>query len=612
MDFVLFLIGMFLVIGSGALYNYFLSIEYYESEFTFFRTIPYEYVALFVAYLPSFLLFQIVLTVLLGKKLRFLNPIVKEVKNFSVTKEYKFDTGLKDKRGINLIKHLSTVFDQYKELEDFYSNKRKELNQIKTDVKEVMDMQDLLVIRISEDKKVLDANKKVLDTFNVDTVANFNQKIVSIITIFENEADDAFLSNPTDNARRVKVGNFFYDLHIKKFEGKNEYLLTLYDVTDMKENVDRLTHEKNFDQTTGLRTEKLLNKNQSMFIFSIENYPYFLRYYSEEVLTIFLKKFFKRGGYVKFDDFYCLAENRFAIQSDKELKIEEIKNSLESSLTVVVKGNKFHFNPIIKIAEGMNFEAARKFYDIATLDPTTHLSIENEGIDKIINEAIEEDRIELSYSLIKQIGSENKIFMINPLIREKFTNEPLFNHEIEEVARDLGLYLQSLQHGMKKEKEQIKAKKIMITLTEQDLFYGPAIESFIGFLKEEEINLTINFIIEKEYDEAYKVMNRFKEEGFKIAIGNIGKTFFNIRDIYSLQVKFLLLDESIEKLVEKDAGWNNIVSSLKDTVKYQETRVVSEFSKRADYTIDNKRLLFEVADENEDTLMDSGEEKILF
>ncbi len=175
-------------------------------------------------------------------------------------------------------------------------------------IKSILDAQDNIML-ISNIKTITNVNKKFLEFFKIQSLDTFINENKCISTLFKNEkgffslemlknSDKnwiEYIQNLNEVDRIVKIKNInnidrVFTIHIDQYEFKGEhYVISLTDITELKEKSNLLEYQSSHDLLTGLynrqklheifgkeiRRDKRYNHDLSLILFDIDHFKNF-------------------------------------------------------------------------------------------------------------------------------------------------------------------------------------------------------------------------------------------------------------------------------------------------------------------------------------------------
>jgi diguanylate cyclase (GGDEF)-like protein len=179
---------------------------------------------------------------------------------------------------------------------------QQEVNKINT----ILDGQDNIVL-VSNNNKINRVNKKFLEFFNVDSVEGFLDKYENIYSLFENGygfitnekllSEDCWISYvkdlpEVDRVVKIKTNddeNKIFTINIDNYDNtEDHYVISLTDITKLKEKSNLLEYQASHDSLTGL-----FNRNKFNHIFGKE-LRRALRYKNDLSIVLFDIDHFKK------------------------------------------------------------------------------------------------------------------------------------------------------------------------------------------------------------------------------------------------------------------------------------------------------------------------------
>ncbi len=231
------------------------------------------------------------------------------------------------------------------ELEKINLNLKHQVEEAVKQTKSILDAQDNIVI-LTDLNKIIDVNKKFLEFFDVKDLNEFNEKNGSILSKlkkvkgFFNESILANNENWIEGLQKldeldrvVKIENKqqvdrIFSVNVDDYEHKGEhYVISLTDITELKEKSNLLEYQATHDQLTGLFNRQKFN---NMFTKEIKRGK---RYSNSLSLIIF-----------DIDDFKSFNDNFGHPVGDEVLKViaKIVSNSIrEHDIAVRWGGEEF-------------------------------------------------------------------------------------------------------------------------------------------------------------------------------------------------------------------------------------------------------------------------------
>lgn len=268
----------------------------------------------------------------------------------------------------SMIKAVEPIFlrEELKLVNENFENK---IEEVICKTKSILDAQDNIVI-LSTFDNITDVNKKFLEFFDVNSIENFYEKKESILNTFKseygffskesinndknwilnlkklNEIDRVVKILDKDNQERIHTVN------IDKYGNSEEqYVISLTDITKLKEKSNLLEYQATHDSLTGLfnkqkfkeiftkeiRREKRYGNSLCVIIFNIDNFKNFNNdfghFVGDEVLKIIsnivLNNVREHDSVVRWDEeefFILLPQTKI---NGAEQVAEKIRTSIE-------------------------------------------------------------------------------------------------------------------------------------------------------------------------------------------------------------------------------------------------------------------------------------------
>lgn len=206
----------------------------------------------------------------------------------------------------SMIKAVEPIFLR-KELEKINSTLENKVEEAVQQTKSILDAQDNIVI-LTDLEKVVEANKRFLEFFEVSSLEEFFDKKGSLLDQFvddgkffsKNSLKDgenwiSLLSRLNEIDRTVKIVNTLgeervFTVNVDDYENKGEhYVISFTDITQLKEKSNLLEYQANHDQLTGLfnrqkfndifrkeiKRERRYDNSLSLIIFDIDDFKSF-------------------------------------------------------------------------------------------------------------------------------------------------------------------------------------------------------------------------------------------------------------------------------------------------------------------------------------------------
>jgi len=173
-------------------------------------------------------------------------------------------------------------------------------------IKSILDAQDNIVI-VTNHENITNVNRKFLEFFQVDTIDQFTSKISNIYELFQEEYGFVtkdllikqecwitYIKKLPEVDRVVKIKNHndevrIFTINIDNYDDKDDfYVISLTDITELKEKSNLLEYQASHDSLTGLN-----NRNKFKDIFGKEIRRGF-RYNNDLSLVLFDLDHFKQ------------------------------------------------------------------------------------------------------------------------------------------------------------------------------------------------------------------------------------------------------------------------------------------------------------------------------
>jgi len=425
----------------------------------------------------------------------------------------------------------------------------------------------------------------------------------------------------------TKDGGYFYQKStIIPFKNKHgeivRYIAISHDVTEVFENKSQLQKYLNSDQLTELNNRSSLMleiknaKSGDLAIIDIDSFHNINETYGmkvgDELLRIFAKKL-KEKSILNNYTLYRLHSDVFAIfsqQSDKNLFIMNVEKALSqiTKETFKINGTDIIITTITGYAHGSDnimshADAALQFakannishyvYDPLEVD-NSKIYEQNSRVVKMLNEAIEEDRVIPFFQPI--IGGEEKKY--ETLMRIVNDDGSIVSPaEFIDISKQTRFYptLTKLIVTKAIDKFADSATEFSINISSEDIT-NPNTMSYIYEYAQERgvIDRLILEIVESEslssYSATEAILHKFKQEGAKIAIDDFGTGYSNFDYLLKLKADFIKIDGSIIKLINKDERAVDVVTSIVSYAKKLKMKTIAEFISDESLSIKAKEL----------------------
>jgi EAL domain-containing protein (putative c-di-GMP-specific phosphodiesterase class I) len=594
MSFVLFFIGLVFSVASVYLYDYLSKVQFLKNRFEENPYITYDLALLLSSILLVYFIYYFLVWIGLNKYKKEFVKLNDTFLNFLKDRNTTFSSA--DRFLLPMYETFNIFKNQFVELEKFYAEKRKELQQTKAEITEVLNMQDSLIFKVTQEGKILEANTKALKFLGYSSLAELNKKYSNLGEIFDNEMETDWIGKSIDKTIEVVIFKRIFELYLDKVPAQQEFMVSLRDITTQKENIEKLNKLAYYNAQTDLKNINTLDKQKRTVLIKIYNYDDYARVMSEEIISLFIVEFANRIKKLEFQDIYRLSNDIFALSLDEKIDLRELKASLEKSITIFIGGQKYLFNAILLLSGGVTYEKAKKtlIESNQSLMPLWDEDIQNVDIEALnmLNEAMFENRIYISYKQMTSLKTREMIFYIEPVIKEKFTGEAIFDKNVINLAKKLNFYLKMVKNGVLNNIDKLSGKKLFIDVDDSDMFYQDDFVELVRLFKKENLKVIFNISINQNYKFAYERIKILKKYGFEVSLNNIGNSYLKIKDIYSLKVDYLMIDDEIINLIQNDKRWEFIVEHIEGLVQYQNSSVISKSLNRGDFFIDDEVYLF--------------------
>ena len=204
----------------------------------------------------------------------------------------------------NIVKAVEPIFLK-RELRELNLALESKIKEGIKKVRSILDAQDNIVI-LSNGQQIINANKRFLEFFNQPTLEDYLEKANCIAEYFVEEEgffytkligkDECWLKHMSEKLKEidrvVKIKNAqgesrIFTVNIDNYENKGEYfVISLTDITELKEKANLLEYQANHDTLTGLynrhkfhtlfaiesKRDRRYNNSLSLIIFDIDNF----------------------------------------------------------------------------------------------------------------------------------------------------------------------------------------------------------------------------------------------------------------------------------------------------------------------------------------------------
>ena len=558
--------GIVGILVSSIIVTYLLRLEIIKQ--TYNLSIPYEFIVVSGIFLIAFFVYYFIQSQKFKSIIKELEKLNLELNNFITSQKFSIET--QNSYLANTFVLLNKIFNDFIQTLSEDIQKAAFLENEKNQLEEILDLESVYILEITISGKVVRANKPFLKFLNFKNETQLNMKIKHIYDIFEEEIEDE-ISNLIGKEIKVTIKNKKFSLYIEKVSKDMLYVMTLIDITHFEEEKNNIIKQVEY-ASKNLKNLFSINKSKEILMIRILNYDNYASYLGSAVMDIFIENFVEKIKTMGYEDIFKVQNNTFAVY-DFNVNFEQYKTILEENIIITVGKDRYIFNPKVILASGVNFEQAYQqiLESGKTLISKQKVSSKyNLEIIKIINKVIYSDSIKLGY---KYIINNKDTIIIYPVIVDEYGNV-LPQDEVEGIAREFNLYLYMLKQVIINHINIIKNYKIIVNVSSEDLFAMTMLKDLASFIKREELMIVFNVSINSKYSLIYPILKYIKSFA-QIGIRNVGHGYISFKDIYTLKVGYLELDDGIMQLAKEDKKWEFLINSIKLLVSEQNTKLLS-------------------------------------
>ncbi len=373
----------------------------------------------------------------------------------------------------------------------------------------------------------------------------------------------------------------------------------------LKSSIYKMEQMLIIDSVTGLYNRYKFNldikrKRGVVVVFNIDKFKHLNDYYGSEFgdkvlreVGRTLKEFFQRVDRgievyrVGADDFAVILDKRDDIEKlvkeaieyveNKEFKIGNISLSLSLSGGISFDGDLEHADMALKLVKQ---EMDKK---IEIFDGKMNEKFKNIlHITKVLKEAIDNEKIVLFYQPI--VDSNFRIIKYEVLCRVEIDGKLETIAKYLDILKDMKLYYKVTLIILKKSLFVLKAHpnvNLSINIASEDI-KNPTIYSFIvNNFKDSGIAKRVTFeILEsaiRDYDDVYAFIKEMEKFGIEFAIDDFGSGYSNFSRVLRLKVKYLKIDGSLIKNLDKDRDSRLVVETIVTFAKKSNIKTIAEF-----------------------------------
>jgi len=561
------IIGIVLVIIASFVSSYLIELDTIKDSYNFI--VPYEFVVNVVVFISVFMIYNIIQKIKIKSIFKDLETLQTEINNFLSTKTFN-SIEAKTKEFFPLFVAINKLFTKI--IED-KEHTEKKLTTLESDNKEynnILNLENVVVMKVTESGKVIKANNKFFKLLNVKNVSKFNMQVKHIFDIFENKLDKDFVTYLEEDIK-VTINDTKFIMHIEKVQKEMSYVITLIDITNFENEKEEIIKKTQY-VSENLKTIFAINKSQETLMIKILNYDNYATYLGSGIMEVFEAKFVATIKSMGYEDIFKVQNNIFAVY-DFSVDFDKYKRLLEENIVITVGKDKYIFNPKVVLASGVNFEQA--YQQILESSKTLiskpkEASAYNLEIIKLINKTILSNNIKLGY---KSILNHNDTILIYPVIVDEYGNI-IPQDEVENIVKEFNLYLSMLKQIIINHINILKNYKIIVNVSSEDLFSLTILSDLLSLIKREELMIVFNISINSNYSLVSPLLRQIKSYA-QIGIRNVGHGYISFKDIYNLKVGYLEVDDNVVKLIKEDKKWSFLLDSIKLLVSGQNTKLLS-------------------------------------
>jgi hypothetical protein len=567
---MMFLLGVFVVIVSSYASFYLISLELFK-EFFLDMGIPYEFSIMNIVFFVGFILYYLT-SVRNNQIYNEIGQLNESIKHFLMTydkKNLEFKTPILQ----HTLKLVIDFMNEYKELKENSNKKIHTYKEIADSLIDVFDLQSVLVVKVNQDGKVIKANKKLLKFLAYDSEVKLNMNVKNIADIFDEKMPQRWLNDSLGEDLEISIKKVKFRMHIEKVERVPEYVITLIDITEFEEQKKRLEYERNFINKN-LKTKSAINKSFEITMIRMLNYDNYAEHLGTGILELFEERISEKINSLGYDEIFKVQDDIFAVYG-MEVDFNQHKKILEETIIVEIGEDKYIFNPQIILGSGVNFEQARQ--QIVESSKTLIARQKEESkyspeIIKLVNESVLKEEIYLGYT---QIQNHPNTLIIEPLIKDGYSNSLVSRDIVMPLAEEFNLYLQMLKILLLNNINLLKDKKLILNVTSLDLSSTTILSDLLTLIKRDELDVVFNVDINSNYSTIYPILKSIKAYA-QLGIRRVGKGYISFRDLYALKIDYLEIDDSIIELIHSNPQWKFLVDAVKIIVKGQNSKLIAK------------------------------------
>jgi EAL domain-containing protein (putative c-di-GMP-specific phosphodiesterase class I) len=584
------LVGLLLVIASGYASVYLLQMNKLKNILAPIP-IPYEFVVISGVYLITFILFYIIIkkTNIVSRELLSINNMLQQ---FLKQEKIEIPT-LKHPSLQQIATLIQEAYQKYNEMSENSTKKINTYKEIADSMLDIFDLEKVLVAKVNQDGKIIKANKRLLKFLAFESEVKLNMNVKNFKDIFDQEVSNTWLNDFLDKKNEVMIKKVKFIIYVEKVQRLPEYVITLIDITEIEEERAKLEYERNY-VNNNLKTFFALNKSFEITLIRVTNYENYAINLGTGILELFQEEFVKKIKSLGYDEVFMIQNDIFAIYGIEKNEYNQYKKILEETIQVEVGDDTYLFNPKIVLGGGVNFEQARQQLFEST---NTFISKVKEDVKynpefiKLLNKSILNQKIILSYTPIE---NHKNTIIVEPIIKDEYSNTPLNKELIINIAQEFNLYLLMIKILLLNNISLLKDQKIIINVTTTDLLATTILTDLLTLIKREELNVVFNIEVNSKYSVVFPLLKTIKSYA-QIGLRKVGKGYISFRDVYALKVEYLEIDDTIIDLVDTNPQWKFLLDAVKIIIKGQKSKLIARnYSDNKILKISNNSKMFDM------------------
>lgn len=428
-------------------------------------------------------------------------------------------------------------------------------------------------------------------------------------TITRGKIWKGFLKNKRKNGESYYASTTI--IPIKNPQGEIiEYLSSGTDITEHVENREKLQNLFKTDTLTGLGNRvsllNYLSKNDKVVLalINIDRFKEINDSFSHEVGDEVIKAFANRlFDYFNDENYilYRIQADIFGIvntQNVKDTVMSDVKKFMSTlgNDTYEINNTKFILTYTcgiasnrenlfayadIALSEAKNKKIKIVEYD-ASLKNIEYFKNNIQWVERL-SKAINEDRIVPHFQPIFNYTT-GKVDKYEALMRLIEDDRIIYPNEYLDIAKKTKLYPELTYKMVEKVISKFTSNKLefSINLCIEDLMNEELMIFLYDYAEQKDVfERMVLEIVEseeiKDSDSIFKVIQKFKEKGTKIAIDDFGSGYSNYQYLISLQADYIKIDGCITRLVTTDTRTVDVVKSIVEFARTSNMKVIAEF-----------------------------------